>query len=118
MKIYAPVKDFNGMRNTVRFVNGVGKTNDPKAVEWFVLHGYSVEKCDEPPEKAHEKCDEQSLSVNQTATDQVREVGTVEQPNFDAMNPNEIREWMKEHGYGLKMKNIRSKEKLLEIIRG
>ena len=24
MKIYAPVKDFNGLRNNVRFVNGVG----------------------------------------------------------------------------------------------
>jgi hypothetical protein len=34
------------------------------------------------------------------------------------MTPNEIRDWMKENGYGHKMKNIRNKEKLLEIIRG
>jgi hypothetical protein len=34
------------------------------------------------------------------------------------MTPIELREWMRENGYGSKIKNIRNKEKLLEILRG
>jgi hypothetical protein len=33
MIIYAPVKDFNGLRNNVRFVNGVGETDNPNALD-------------------------------------------------------------------------------------
>ena len=59
------------------------------------------ENCDFSIEKLLEKCDEQPL-----------------EPDFDAMTPNELREWMREHGYGTKIKNTRNKEKLLEILRG
>ena len=101
MKIYAPVKDFNGWRNNVRFVNGVGETDNPQVIEWFKLRGYaiekSVEKCDFPIEKSVEKCDE---------------------PDFDSMTPNELRDWAKANGLGSQIKNIRNKEKLLEIVRG
>ena len=101
MKIYAPVKDFNGLRNNVRFVKGVGETDNQQVVEWFKTHGYTVEqtveKCDDPIEMLLEKC---------------------ENPDFDKMTPNELREWMRENGYGSKIKNIRNKEKLLEILRG
>ena len=106
MKIYAPVKDFNGLRNNVRFVRGVGETNNPAEIEWFKNHGYvlggnvaeiPMEKCDEPLEIALENCVE---------------------PDFDAMTPNELRDWMRENGYGSKIKNTRNKEKLLEILRG
>lgn len=94
MKIYAPVKDFNGLRNNVRFVDGVGETEDIGLVNWFKSRGYKVEKS---VEKSVEKCDEH---------------------DFDSMTPNELRDWMKENGLGSKIKNIRNKEKLLEIIRG
>jgi len=104
MKIYAPVKDFNGLRSNVRFVDGIGETDDHQLIEWFKSKGYTVETtvnkveiCDEPLEIALENCDE---------------------PDFDAMTPNELREWMRENGYGLKIKNTRNKEKLLEILRG
>ena len=101
MKIYAPVKDFNGLRNNVRFINGVGETNNPTVLEWFESRGYIVEKpmekCDEPLEIALENCEE---------------------PDFEAMTPNELRDWMRENGYGSKIKNTRNKEKLLEILRG
>lgn len=105
MKIYAPVKDFNGWRNNVRFVNGVGETTDPMRIEWFRTHGYKVpieesprvEKCDEVPEKSIEKCDEM---------------------DFDNMTPLELREWAKANGFGTAIRNTRNKEKLLEIIRG
>ena len=41
-----------------------------------------------------------------------------DQPDFDKMTPNELRDWMKANGFGMQIKNIRNKEKLLEIIRG
>jgi len=114
MKIYAPVKDFNGLRNNVRFVNGVGETDNQHMIEWFVTHGYiiqgencldylpvlvgkPVEKCEDSARIPQEKCDE---------------------PDFNAMTPNELREWAKENGFGSQIKNTRNKDKLLEIIRG
>ena len=111
MKIFAPVKDFNGWRNNVRFVNGVGETDNQSVIEWFKNHGYGLsgevqpslppmEKCEEVIEKLLENCDEPG------------------DPDFDAMTPNELREWMRENGYGSKIKNTRNKEKLLEILRG
>ena len=102
-KIYAPVRDATGTWATVRFVNGVGETDNPNLVKWFKQNGYKVEgnipveKCDNPIEKTVEKCDE---------------------PDFESMTPNELRDWMKANGYGLKIKNIRDKEKLMRIIRG
>ena len=99
MKIYAPVKDFNGWRNNVRFVNGVGETDNMIVVSWFQSHGYEV--VDEAHiltiEKPLEKCDE---------------------PDFDSMTPNELRDWAKANGLGGVIKNTRNKEKLLELIRG
>lgn len=101
-KIYAPVKDANGVWATVRFTNGVGETNNPALVEWFKRHNYRVEKCDNLPEIVVEKC----------------EVVEVEsEPDFESMTPNELRDWAKANGFGADIKNTRNKEKLLEIIR-
>ena len=47
MKIFAPVKDFNGLRNNVRFVDGVGETDNVQSIEWFKTHGYKVSVDDE-----------------------------------------------------------------------
>ena len=104
MRIYAPVKDFNGLRNNVRFKDGVGETNDPTLLKWFEAHGYKV-------------------PVEDTPTETVSEIQVLEDVlgdalDFDAMTPNELRDWAKTNGYGSKIKNIRNKEKLLEIIRG
>ena len=134
MKIYAPVKDFNGVRNTVRFVKGVGETDNPQVIEWFASHGYSIEKCDTignfnlvieaKNDKIADKNDqiEQSLRVEQAATVKpkmvVEDAETVNQPDFDSMTPNELRDWAKANGFGSLIKNTRNKEKLLEIIRG
>ena len=95
MKIYAPVKDFNGWRNNVRFVNGVGETDNPQVIEWFQSHGYEI--VDESHIITVEKCDEM---------------------DFDNMTPLELRDWAKAHGLGGVIKNTRNKEKLLELIRG
>ena len=113
MKIYAPVKDFNGWRNNVRFVKGVGETDNPIAINWFIGRGYSVEKS----QNSNEECD--VIGKNTEKTNVLDEVlADSDEPNFDAMNPNELREWAKANGLGLEIKNIRNKEKLLEIIRG
>ena len=100
MKIYAPVKDFNGWRNNIRFINGVGETDNPQLIEWFKSKGYTVEnieKCDDSVRIEYKNCDE---------------------PDFEAMTPNELRDWARANGLGGKIKNTRNKEKLLEIIRG
>lgn len=111
MKIYAPVKDFNGVRNSVRFVNGVGETDNPSVIGWFESNGYKVEK----PQRTS---DEDLLNlIIETQNDKIETQNEQIEPNFDKMTPNELREWMREHGYGLKIKNTRNKEKLLEILR-
>ena len=113
MKIYAPGKDFNGWRNNVRFVNGVGETDNSAVAEWFRNHGYKV-AIEEPGVKMETnpidtKVDESEfVEINKLA----------DEPNFDDMTPNELRDWMKENGLGDKVKNTRNKEKLLQIIRG
>lgn len=110
MKIYAPVKDFNGWRGNVRFVNGVGETNDPQLIKWFETHGYKVPIEDEPNLVIAPQNDEDKT---------VEMMGYTEKtPNLEEMNPLELRELAKATGKGQLIKNIRSKDKLIEIIRG
>lgn len=108
MKIYAPVKDFNGIRNNVRFVNGIGETDNPALIPWFESRGYSVEKCTNMDENSIEKC----------AILHENNIEKSDEPDFEEMTPIELREWAKANGFGGVIKNTRSKEKLLELIRG
>lgn len=108
MKIYAPVKDFNGLRNNVRFVNGVGETDNPLLISWFQSHDYHIE-------------DEKHITyVADNVQDNVPDDLEVKsnEPDFDAMTPFELREWGRANGFAGKIKNTRDKEKLLKIIRG
>ena len=98
MKIYAPVKDTNGVYASVMFRNGVGETDKPHLIEWFKRNGYTIE------------------GGQETITAEITE--NTSEPDFNSMTPNDLRDWMREHGYGSKIKNIRNKEKLLEILRG
>ena len=109
MKIYAPVKNATGTWCSVQFVNGVGETDNPRLIEWFKNHGYRVEQCDISTEIHVEKRD---IST-ETPTEKCET-----EPDFESMTPNELRDWMKENGLGSKIKNIRNKEKLIEIIKG
>lgn len=112
MKIYAPVKDFNGWRGNVRFVNGVGETDDPSLIKWFETHGYKVPIQEETP-----KVEEPVVVVEEEET--VEMMGYSDKPRaLEDMNPNELREFAKANGKGHLIKNIRNKEKLIEIIRG
>lgn len=103
MKIYAPNKYATGTWCGTRFINGVGESNDPYIIKWFKDHGYKVE-------------DNSKVKV-ESITQPAEEV-QADEPDFEAMTPNELREWLRTHGYGSKIKNIRNKEKLLEIVRG
>ena len=40
-KIYCD-KEFNGISASVNFVNGVGVTDDPYLISWFIEHGYTI----------------------------------------------------------------------------
>ena len=134
MKIYAPVKNTNGVYASVRFVDGVGETDNPQLIKWFETHGYtiemsqnSMEKCAEMSQNPTEKRGEELLNFviasqnDEVAveSDEVEMMGySDKQPNFDAMTPLELREWARANGFGQKIKNIRNKEKLIEILRG
>lgn len=110
MKIYAPVKDANGVWASVLFVNGVGETNKPHLIKWFKDNGYRIEEETISPTTYSEE----------VLTQVVEKVDSEpnSEPNFDGMTPNELREWMRDNGYGGQIKNIRNKDKLLEILRG
>lgn len=99
MKIYAPVKTTNGVYASVRFTNGVGETENPNLIRWFVEHGYTV---DGEVDKILELPNE--------------EVPRTNEPDFESMTPNELRDWMLKNGLGREIKNIRNKEKLIQII--
>ena len=111
MLIYAPVKDANGIWATVRFVNGVGETDNPALIEWFRKHGYRVEKSD----------DTQVNLVIDTPNEQIEvsdDVINSDEPDFDTMTSDEIRTWAKANGLGGTIRNTRDKEKLIKLIRG
>ena len=68
-------------------------------------------------------------SIVDEVVDQVNEVEEIDEvdemmgyadktPNFEKMTPIELRDWAKENGFGSQIKNIRNKEKLIEILRG
>lgn len=112
MKIYAPNKRANGVYASVRFVDGVGETNKPHLIEWFKKNGYTVEGEYvvevAPIEEVFELVEEEPV---------VEMMGYAE-PALEDMTPAELREYCKTIGKGHLMKNIRNKEKLIEIIRG
>ena len=120
MKIYAPVKDFNGLRNNVRFVNGVGETDNMLVVSWFQQHGYHIE--DESHianlviETQNDQIADNGKKVDDTEVVEINKIA--DEPDFDSMTPDELRNWGRANGFGAKIRNTRNKEKLLEIIRG
>lgn len=105
MLIYAPNKHATGVWCSTKFVNGVGETNDPHLIKWFLDHGYKVEEL-------------QGEVKPQVVVETPIEVVEETEPDLEAMTPNELREWLKSNGYGSQIKNIRDKEKLLNIARG
>lgn len=112
MKIYAPVKTATGTYCSVRFVDGVGETNDPHLINWFKEHGYKLsDDSIKPIEVVKTSPIPQETVLDEVLSEKI-------EPNLNDMTPNEIREWAKANGHGSKIKNIRNKEKLIEVIKG
>lgn len=107
MKIYAPVRNVNGVYASVMFVNGVGETDNPALIKWFKDHGYELE-------------DQTVKSTNDVLDTVLNTVGCEDHPQdeFESMTPLELREWARQHGLSGQIKGIRNREKLLDIIRG
>ena len=113
MKIYAPMKTANGVYASVRFVDGVGETDNPNLIRWFKEHGYRVEGTIQPKVEIVE-----TVEVEEDPEDEIMGYADPKIPDLENMNPNEIRDWAKSNGYGSIIRNTRSKEKLIELIRG
>ena len=61
-KVYAPLKDYNGISASVTFVNGVGETDNENLLEWFEEKGYTVER-EEKPKRAKKAAEELAEEV-------------------------------------------------------
>lgn len=70
-KVYAPLKDYNGISASVEFVNGVGETDNENLLEWFEEKGYTVER-EEKPKRA-KKAKEVTEETSEGATEEVAE---------------------------------------------
>ena len=55
MKITAPNKAYTGVSASVRFVNGIGETDNPHLIQLFRQHGYIVEEDKKETKKALDK---------------------------------------------------------------
>ena len=104
MKIYAPVKNATGVWCSVQFKNVVGETDNHHLIEWFRERGYRIEES-------------VGNVVIPTQNDEIKTEND-EIDEFETMTPNELRDWARANGLGGKIKGIRNREKLLEIIRG
>lgn len=53
--IKAPNKAYTGVSAGVPFVNGVGEADEPRILDWFREHGYTVEEPEPEPKKTRKK---------------------------------------------------------------
>ena len=95
MKVYTPVKGATGMWANTVFNDGVGYTDNENAIRYFREHGYRVEE------------------EKQTVTEQ-----SAFSDDLESMTVDQLRSWLVKHGKGSQIKNIRNKERLLNIARG
>lgn len=74
-KVYAPLKDYNGISASVTFVNGVGETDNENLLEWFEEKGYTVEREEKPKraKKAKEVTEETSEGETEEVAEEVAE---------------------------------------------
>ena len=99
MKFKAKVSDYCGIVASVRFIDGIGETDNSHLIEWFKSHGYEIVGDD-----------------NQRVVEKVED--TIEEPtpkyaeSIEDMSVSELREFMKQNG--INPMNIQNKEKLIE----
>ncbi|MEG1798641.1 MAG: hypothetical protein RR214_00500 [Synergistaceae bacterium] len=51
MKIYAPNRQYSGVSAGVRFIDGIGETEDLELIAWFSEHGYETDAEEEKKRK-------------------------------------------------------------------
>lgn len=67
MKIIAPNKNYTGISAGVAFAKGVAECKDPRVIEWFINHGYTV--TDTLPEDDKDNALKNELSALQAEHD-------------------------------------------------
>lgn len=82
-KVYAPLKDYNGISASVTFVNGVGETDNENLLEWFEEKGYTVERDEKP--KRGKKAKEETEGTSEGETSE----GTTEEVSEEVAEGNE-----------------------------
>lgn len=93
-KIETIVPGFTGVRAGVQFSNGVGYCSEPWKLGWFKQHGYIIS-------------DEPKKPIDIIHGD---ELEFIENASVD-----ELKEFLKEHGQGSKIRNVKKREKLVEM---
>lgn len=83
---------FDGYRANLLFVKGVAETDNEHLIEWFKSHGYTVDE-----------------KLNKEKYEELK--------RFEKMSVEKIREYLKEHGLGVKMGSLKNKTKLLEMVK-
>ncbi|MCR0338025.1 hypothetical protein MKC76_14880 [[Clostridium] innocuum] len=69
MKIIAPNKNYTGISAGVVFAKGIAECKDPRVIEWFENHGYTV--TDTLPEDGNDNAIKNELSALQAEHDEV-----------------------------------------------
>lgn len=135
MWIYAPNEHANGIYATVRFVEGVGMTDDPKLIEWFKSNGYRVEAGDypvkkkaedkNPTEKAEKVVEEVVEEPKAVEEEQEEEVPMMEGEQLVyglpltkvlLMNDTDLKAFAVKVGLGKKVRAIKHREALLKAL--
>jgi hypothetical protein len=132
MWVYAPNEHANGIYATVRFIEGVGMTDDPKLIEWFKNNGYRVEEGDYPVKKKEEdKKPSKKAKADEKAVEEPKvEEQEEEVPMMDVeetvygipltkvllMNDADLKAFAVEHGLGKKVRAIKHREALLKAL--
>lgn len=73
-KIYSPNKNYTGVSATVRFVNGVGETENEHLINWFESKGYKVEESENlnPPDNSPNNTDPVVKTFEEMSIDELK----------------------------------------------
>jgi hypothetical protein len=121
MKIFTKVPDFTGIRASVMFVNGQGDTDDPKLIQWLKQNGYLVADGESTTKEVEEKITMkagtgEAEKFSEVKLQELKDNQSIVFPHFPSMTVDEIRAWAKEHGFGIKIKATKDKDKLIRML--
>lgn len=100
-KIYAPNKSADGIFASVRFVDGVGETDNVNLIKWFSNHGYSIGR--EPFDDG-------------TPAAYAEEIHYISPANYEFMEVDELKAYAKSIGMGRGVGVLKTKEQVIAHI--